>query len=265
MVPDLNSDIQLAIRLAQRGSNVAMEQFQAGQIGVSAKEDLSPISSADIATEKAMLEILTKHRPQDAVLSEESGMKGEGRRQWILDPIDGTRQYLLGLPNWATMVALQEDEEIIACAICAPALNQQWWATQGGGAWNNGHRIYVSDKSQLEDATMQHADLKAWDNFGGHSPLLELSSKCYQTMGVGTFWMHCLVAEGRADIALQPGPEIWDFAAPSLLVQEAGGRFSALDGKPEPEHGTGLSTNGLLHEQVLEVLSGFEIKKMEKE
>jgi len=254
------SDIDLAIRLAAEGSAVALKQFRNPGLETCTKSDLSPVSLADHKTEQAMIALLERERPDDALLTEESGAFGKGDREWIIDPIDGTRQYLLGLPYWATLVALRENDEIVVAAIDAPALGRRWSAAKGSGAWVDGtERIEVSNVSALEGATLQHSDLGAWEKAGGSEPLVALSRRCMQTMGVGVFWMHCLVAEGRSEIALQPGVKTWDMAAPSLVVEEAGGRFSSLHGLPGPEHGTGLSTNGLLHGSVLDILSGFDI------
>lgn len=257
MAANSNPDLDLAIRLADAADAVTTARFRASDLRVETKPDRTPVTEADLAAEAAMLEILKAERPDDAILSEEAGESGESSRRWILDPIDGTKQFLRGLPSWATLIALREGDETLVGVVSAPALGRRWWAVKGDGAFtDSGERIQVSAVSDLSDAMLMHAELSAWQEVPcGPEGLEALAGRCWQSRGYGDFWIHCLVAEGAADIAVEPGPSLWDLAAPALIVEEAGGRFSGLDGTPGPGNGSALATNGLLHDAVVELLS----------
>lgn len=250
------ADLELALELADAADAVTTARFLDRALRVETKPDRTPVTEADLAAEAAMLEVLAARRPTDSVLSEEAGATGDSSRQWVLDPIDGTKQFLRGLPSWATLIALRDNAETVVAVVSAPALGRRWWATRGGGAFSDrGARLQVSGIGSLGDAVLMHAELSAWDATGGPEPLVALARDCWQSRGYGDFWIHCLVAEGAADIAAEPGPSLWDLAAPALLVEEAGGRFSSLDGRPGPENGSALSTNGRLHEAALAALN----------
>lgn len=257
MAANSNPDLGLAIRLADAADAVTTARFRASDLRVETKPDRTPVTEADLAAEAAMLEILKAERPDDAILSEEAGESGESSRRWILDPIDGTKQFLRGLPSWATLIALREGDETLVGVVSAPALGRRWWAVKGDGAFtDSGERIQVSAVSDLSDAMLMHAELSAWQEVPcGPEGLEALAGRCWQSRGYGDFWIHCLVAEGAADIAVEPGPSLWDLAAPALIVEEAGGRFSGLDGTSGPGNGSALATNGLLHDAVVELLS----------
>jgi len=250
------NDLELALRLADAADAQTSARFQQSGLSIETKPDRTPVTEADLAAEAAMLKLLAAERPADAILSEEAGVSGTGPRQWVLDPVDGTKQFLRGLPSWATLVALREDDQTVVAVVSAPALGRRWWATAGGGAWSDrGKRLRVSSVTELDDAVLLHAELSAWDSIGGPEPLLALSRQCWQSRGYGDFWIHCLVAEGAADIAAEPGPSLWDLAAPALIVEEAGGRFTSLNGQSGPAGGSGLSTNSALHESALSALA----------
>lgn len=257
MPASLNEDLELATRLADAADAVTTARFRATDLRVETKPDRTPVTEADLAAEAAMLEILEVERPSDSVLSEEAGESGDGPRRWILDPIDGTKQFLRGLPSWATLIALQENGETVVGLVSAPALGRRWWAVKGEGAFaDSGDRLQVSGVSDIGDAMLLHAELSAWQEVAcGPEGLEALANRCWQSRGYGDFWIHCLVAEGAADIAVEPGPSLWDLAAPALIVEEAGGQFSALDGTPGPGNGSALSSNGLLHTQVVDLLA----------
>lgn len=257
MSANSNEDLALAVRLADAADDVTKAHFRSSELRVETKPDLTPVTEADLAAESAMLEILAAERPDDAILSEEAGESGESSRRWILDPIDGTKQFLRGLPSWATLIALREGDDTVVGLVSAPALGRRWWAVKGEGAFTDaGERIAVSQISSLNDAMLMHAELSAWQDVPcGPEGLEALASRCWQSRGYGDFWIHCLVAEGSAEIAVEPGPSLWDLAAPALIVEEAGGSFSAIDGTAGPGNGSALSSNGLLHDQVVELLS----------
>ncbi len=255
-VSDLPADLALALRLADVADSETLSRFLGRDLRVETKPDRTPVTEADLAAEAAMLALLANERPGDSILSEEAGASGSGERQWVLDPVDGTKQFLRGLPSWATLIALRESGETTVAVVSAPALRRRWWASRGGGSFaDRGERLKVSAVSELADSVLLHAELSAWESVGGPQPLVALANECWQSRGYGDFWIHCLVAEGAAEIAAEPGPSLWDLAAPALIVEEAGGRFTSLTGSPGPEGGSALSTNGLLHEVALAALA----------
>lgn len=264
--PPESPDLALAFRMADAADAVALPRFRARDLRVDTKPDRTPVTDADHRAEAAMLALLASERPGDAILAEESGeAPGETGRQWIVDPIDGTRQFLRGVPVWASLVALREAGELRVAVVSAPALGRRWWATSGGGAFvreapaaGAARRLEVSAVDAVKDAYLAHAEPAAWREHGGDAALqrfVALALRCWQARGFGDFWAHMLVAEGAADVAVEPGPTLWDLAAPALIVAEAGGRFSSLEGDPEPDRGSGLSTNGRLHQAVLAALA----------
>ncbi|MEA2210229.1 MAG: histidinol-phosphatase, partial [Solirubrobacteraceae bacterium] len=216
---------------------------------------------ADRAVERAVREHLATTRPGDAVVGEEYGVSaGAGSaRRWIVDPIDGTKSYVRGVPVWATLVALEEDGELSVGVVSAPALNRRWWAARGTGAWarENGvtRSLRVSRIRDLSAAQLCFSDYDSWQGEGRLDGLLELSARCWRTRGYGDFWQHMLVAEGAAEIAVDPGVSVWDLAAVLIVVREAGGRLTDLEGAERADGGDGVSTNGLLHAEVLAALS----------
>lgn len=255
---DFADDLRIALKLADAADAQTKARFRSDGLHVRQKPDSTPVTEADLAAERAMLDLLEAERPGEAVLSEEAGEIGSGERRWVLDPIDGTKQFLRGLPSWATLVALRDGDETVVAVVSAPALGRRWWATKGGGAFRDtGDELCVSRVERLEDAVLMHAELAAWDSVGGAARLIDLARRCWQTRAYGDFWGHCLVAEGVADICVEPGPSLWDLAAPALIVEEAGGAFTAIDGTPGPGNGSGLATNKRLHDQVVKALASI--------
>jgi histidinol-phosphatase len=191
------------------------------------------------------------------VLGEEFGTEGTSSRRWIVDPIDGTANYVRGNPIWATLIALEEADELRVGVVSAPALGMRWWAARGEGAFastpsTEHHVIHVSDVSDIGEAQLCYSDIASWDEYRGSSEeFLELGRRVWRTRGIGDFWQHMLVAEGAADIATEPIVNLWDLAAVLVIVEEAGGRFTDLDGNRTAAGGTALSTNGRLHDEVL--------------
>ncbi len=267
MTPD--PDLALALRMADAADAVTLPRFRARDLRVETKPDATPVTDADRDAEAAMLALLAAEHPGDAILAEESGAApGETGREWIVDPIDGTRQFLRGIPTWGSLVALRAGGETTTAVVSAPALGRRWWAVRGAGAFAAEaaeiatvaapRRLGVSDVETIEDAFLTHAEPAAWRAWGGEEAVarfVAFALRCAQARGFGDFWAHMLVAEGAADVALEPGPTLWDLAAPALIVAEAGGRFSSLEGDPDPGRGSGVSTNGRLHEPVLAALA----------
>jgi histidinol-phosphatase len=221
----VSADLEFALSLAADADEIALSRFRASDLRVETKPDLTPVSEADRAVEERLRQRIAAERPGERVLGEELGADdGEGPR-WIVDPIDGTRNYTRGIPVWATLIAFDDRVAVVS----APALGRRWWATRGGGAFADGAPIRVSAIDRLEDATV----LVALDQ-----PTAPRAFAAWHLRGLGDFWAHMLVAEGAAEVAVDaPRLAIWDTAAVAVIVEEAGGRF---DGR--------ISSNGLLHD-----------------
>jgi histidinol-phosphatase len=231
-----------------------MRHFRSLGLRVETKPDMSPVSNADRETEAALRSGIAAARPGDAVVGEEMGAAGGGPRRWILDPIDGTRNYVRGLPVFATLVALEVDGELAVGVVSAPALGARWWARRGSGAFSRDGRLEVSAVASLADATVGHAHLDTWRDRGRTDSLLALVDASYQARGVGDFWQHMLVAQGGLDAAVEPQVALWDLAALQVIVEEAGGRFTDLAGARGAAGGDVLSSNGRVHDEVLGVV-----------
>jgi histidinol-phosphatase len=233
---------------------VTLRRFRAHDLQVETKPDLTPVSEADTAAEQLIRDRIIAARPGDAVLGEEFGVEGSSNRRWIIDPIDGTKNYVRGIPVWATLLALEEDGEMRVGVCSAPALGHTWWAVRGGGAFADGSPIGVSKIRALEDAQLCYSDFKWWEEYGLQSEFDALATRVWRTRGFGDFWSHILVAEGAADIAAEPVVTLWDLAPLLVIVEEAGGRFTDLAGNHTADGGSAVSTNGLLHDDVLAAL-----------
>jgi histidinol-phosphatase len=242
----VTDDLELALALADEADAIALDRFRAADLLVETKPDLTPVTEADRAVEAAIVVRLARERGGDAVLGEEHGPRGQGRRRWIVDPIDGTRNYSRGVPVWATLVALEIDGALELGVVSAPALGRRWWAARGLGAFADGAAIRVSRVGRVEDAVL---------SFALERSLPELARRCWHPRAYGDFWAHMLVAEGAVDGAIDAvGVDLWDLAAVQVVVEEAGGRFSDAAGVARADGGTGISSNGLLHEELLAAL-----------
>jgi histidinol-phosphatase len=262
-IPAPDYDLSLALALADAADAVSLPRFGSLGLRVETKPDHTPVSDADTGTERAIRSLLERRRPHDAVVGEEFGESGgAGPRRWIIDPIDGTKNYVRGVPVWATLIALMEADEVYVGVVSAPALGRRWWASRGQGAWSSvfggePRHLHVSGVTALADASIAYSSLHGWDQApGGREGLLALERQVWRTRGYGDFWQHAMVAEGAVDAAAEPEVSLWDLAAVAVLVEEAGGRFTDLRGRRGPDGGSALSSNGLLHEPVLATLSG---------
>jgi histidinol-phosphatase len=251
---DLDADLTLALELADRADVLTMERFRALDLVVETKPDLSPVSEADRAVETRLRELVADARPGDAVLGEEYGESGTGDRQWIVDPIDGTKNYVRGAPAWATLIALRDRGEVVLGVASAPALGRRWWAARGRGAFADGQRITTSGVRELGDAHFSYSSLSGWEKLDRLDGFLDLTRRVWRTRGFGDFWSHVLVAEGVCDVAAEPEVSLWDLAALQVIVEEAGGRFTDLAGVARPDGGSAVSSNGHLHDEVLALL-----------
>ena len=256
-------DLGVAHVLADAADTVTLQRFRAQDLIVQTKPDLTPVTDADTAVEQAIRERLARARPRDAVLGEEFGASGDGgeaQRRWVIDPIDGTKNFVRGVPVWATLIALMEADQVVVGVVSAPALHRRWWATRGGGAWSgrsltSATACHVSKVAGLADASLSYSSLSGWKAQARLAGFLQLSERCWRTRAYGDFWSHMLVAEGAVDIAAEPEVSLWDLAALDVIVTEAGGRMSALDGRNGPAGGSAVTTNGLLHDEVLALLA----------
>ncbi len=255
-----DDDLRLAHVLADTADSITMSRFRALDLGVETKPDLTPVSDADKRVEEAIRSTLSRSRSRDAVLGEEMGTTGHGPRRWILDPIDGTKNFVRGVPVWATLIALMDGDEVVAGLVSAPALNRRWWACVGSGAYtgkslSSATRMSVSKVDRLSDASLSYSSLSGWHDLGREDAFLGLTRDVWRNRAYGDFWSYMLVAEGAVDIAAEPEVALYDLAAPSIVVTEAGGRFTDLDGTHGADGGSGVATNGLLHDEVVRRLA----------
>ncbi len=254
------SDLALAHALADAADAVTLARFRAHDLYVESKPDLTPVSDADRRVEQDLRALLASARPGDAVLGEEYGIDGGGSRRWVLDPIDGTKNFVRGVPVWATLIALQVEGEVTVGVVSAPALGRRWWAGRGLGAHagtslTHASPLHVSAVAALADASLSYSSLTGWEADGRLDGLLDLSRAVWRTRAFGDFWSHVLVAEGAVDISCEPEVSLWDLAALQVVVEEAGGRFTDLAGNARPDGGSVVCSNGLLHDEVLVALS----------
>ncbi|MDA8046996.1 MAG: histidinol-phosphatase [Actinomycetota bacterium] len=255
------TDLELALRLADRADAITVAAFPRPDLVVETKPDRTPVSEADRAVEEEIRAGLAELRPGDRVVGEELGDTGSGPRRWIIDPIDGTKNFVRRIPVWATLLALEIDGLMSVGVVSAPALGRRWWAARREGAWvreGSGppRRISVSKVDKLGDAHLSGAALSSWDDWGGPGVYVDLATRCYADRSFGDFWSHVLVAEGVCDIGLDPIVSLWDLAPLIVIVEEAGGRFTNFGGEARADGGSAISSNGLLHEEVRSVLTG---------
>ncbi len=262
--PGYADDLALALRLADAADAISLPRFGAADLRVDAKPDLTPVSDADLAVEAAIRDMLAGERPGDTVVGEEFGGDGStatGRR-WVIDPIDGTKNFVRGVPVWATLIALLDGDDIVVGVVSAPALSRRWWAAVGGAAWTRfadapPRRCAVSAVRTLSDASLSYSDLAEWQHSGRGAAFDIVLNECWRTRAYGDFYSYMLVAEGAVDIAAEPELSLWDVAALVPIVTAAGGRFTSIDGQPSGgTASSALATNGLLHEAMLARLEG---------
>jgi histidinol-phosphatase len=250
-------DLALAHVLADTADSISVARFRALDLRIDAKPDLTPVTDADLTVERAVRAVLARSRPRDGVLGEEFGTSvGSGSRQWVIDPIDGTKNYVRGVPVWATLIALLDGGQPVAGLVSAPALGRRWWGAVGHGAFTGKQRsaaspIRVSQVAKLADASFSYSSLAGWEERGLLDGFLDLSRAVWRTRAYGDFYSYMLLAEGAVDIAAEPEVSLWDLAALVPIITEAGGQFTSLMGDPGPGGGDAVATNGLLHETVL--------------
>ena len=253
-------DLALALALADRADALTTARFGALDLHVDTKPDLTPVTDADRAVETDLREARAQERPDDDVLGEEfGGTTTFSGRQWVIDPIDGTKNFVRGVPVWASLIALLEDGVPVAGAVSAPALQRRWWAARGQGAFlavagAPPRRLSVSSVADLGSASLSFSSLSGWAQHGLRERFIDLTDAVWRVRAFGDFLSYCLVAEGAVDIAAEPEVSVWDLAALDILVREAGGTLTGLDGTGGPHRGSAVATNGLLHHRVLDSL-----------
>jgi histidinol-phosphatase len=252
-------DLSLALTLADTADEIALARFGAADLVVEAKPDLTPVSDADRAVEQAIRARLAAERPADAVSGEEFGSTGAGSRRWVLDPIDGTKNYVRGVPVWATLIALLDGDDPVVGVVSAPALGRRWWAARGTGAWSTAlgaqpRRLAVSQVAELADASISYSSLGGWAAIERSAAFTHLLDRVWRSRAYGDFWSYMLVAEGAVDLAAEPELSLWDMAALAPIVTEAGGRFSDLEGVDGVLGTNAAASNGRLHDDLLAAL-----------
>jgi histidinol-phosphatase len=262
-MPNYADDLALAHMLADTADAISLNRFRSLNLEVTSKPDLTPVSDADTAVEKALRATLARTRPRDGVFGEEFGATdapaGPGQRRWVIDPIDGTKNYIRGVPIWATLIALMDGDRAVVGLVSAPALGRRWWAAIGHGAFAGRHTaaatpIHVSGVRRLADASFCYSSLPAWDETGRLPAMLDIMRRTWRSRAYGDFYGYMLVAEGAVDIMVEPELSLWDVAALVPIVTEAGGTFTDLNGHPGPAGGSAIATNGALHADVLDRL-----------
>jgi histidinol-phosphatase len=261
-----SAELAFALTLADRADATSLSRYHALDLEITTKPDNTPVTDADKAVERAIIDAIAAHYPTDGVVGEEFGSTGGKDRYWIIDPIDGTKNFLRGVPTWATLIALVENEKVVVSVVSSPALYRRWYAREGGGAYvlegsavsaanlqSASRKLSVSKVSAMSDASIAYSDFQGW---GARRQAFEkLLDSAWRSRGMGDFWSHMLVAEGAVDVAIEPSLALWDMAALDLIVREAGGRFSSLDGIDGPFGANAISSNGVLHEVILETLN----------
>ena len=258
---DLAQDLLLAHQLADAADSISRDRYQSLDLVIETKPDLTPVTDADKAVEKKIREILSTARPNDLIVGEEFGTPTlDGQNYyWVIDPIDGTKNFLRGIPTWATLIGLCNPQgEVVVGVVSAPALYRRWFGSLGSGAYvseNSGapKQIQVSKVRELKDASLSYSDLAGWE--ARKEAFVALQDRIWRTRGLGDFWSHMLVAEGAVDISVEPVLALWDMAALDIIVREAGGAFTNIVGAPGSHGGSAVASNGLLHNQFLAALN----------
>jgi histidinol-phosphatase len=246
-------DLAFAHVLADLADGVTMPRFRAADLRIDTKPDTTIVTDADRAAEEAMRQRIHRGRPGEGVVGEEGGADG-GDVRWVLDPIDGTQNFVRGVPVWGTLIALEREGEPVVAVVSAPALGHRWWATRGGGAFGDGETIRVSHIVRLEEASISVTNPSSMSRAGFESQYLGLSHRAWASRGFSDFWQYMLLAQGAVDVALDPVMNVWDYLPVQLIVEEAGGRCTDFAGEPPQHGGSFVATNGVLHDAVLAAL-----------
>lgn len=254
-----SEDLELAIKLANAADAISLARFRALDLNIETKPDRSPVTDADRAVELALKEILAAERPEDGIVGEEFGNSGSKTRKWIIDPIDGTANYMRGVPVWASLIALSIDGHAVVSVVSAPAMGKRWWAAPGIAKTSEidgtVRDLKVSNIADLEHASISYNNLQLWDSYGYLDRLINLSRQVWRTRAYGDFYSYMLLAEGSLDVVAEHDLKLYDIAALVPIVEQAGGTFTAIDGPLTEETSSVLATNGRLHDTVLDTLT----------
>jgi histidinol-phosphatase len=255
-----SDDLSLALALAGNADLISLDRFTALDLVVTTKPDRTPVTDADRAVERSIRAGILAARPGDSILGEEYGTEGDSSRQWIIDPIDGTANFLRGVPIWGTLISLAIDGVPVVGVVSAPALGKRWYAATGHGAFAQAHgeeprRLRVSAVGELADAAISYNSIQGWDGAGYLDELVELSRGVWRARSIGDMWAYMLLAEGSLDVVSEFDLKPYDMAALIPIIEEAGGRFTSVTGDPGPWHGNALASNGVLHDAVLQILA----------
>ena len=248
-----DEELEFAHELADLAGEIGLGYFR-GSFEVTIKPDRTPVTEADLSIESAIRDAVEQRYPGDSVLGEEGGLRGEGRRRWIVDPIDGTKNFADGVQIWSNLIALAVDDEPVLGVVNLPALGERYDASRGGGARMNGAPIHVSRADRVPRSFVVFAGMGDWLSGPYAAGVQQLVSDARRDRGFGDAWGHCLVARGSADVMIELELATWDFAALQVIVEEAGGRITQFDGAPLVHGGTVLTTNGSLHEEIVATL-----------
>ncbi|QUY61892.1 Histidinol-phosphatase [Gulosibacter molinativorax] len=268
LLHSITADLRLARQLADIADEISMDYFKRRDLGVYVKEDRTHVTDGDRAVEEAIRAKLAQERPSDSVYGEEFGTEGSSRRQWIIDPIDGTANFMRGVPIWATLISLVIDGRPEVGVVSAPALNRRWWGATGHGAYLDDdladsdtatdRRIQVSGVGRLEEGQFSYGSMQYWLQVGKLAPIVEFNERMWRSRAIGDFWPYMLVAEGSVEVACEIDLQPYDMAALVPIIEEAGGTFTSIDGKEGPWHGSVLATNGILHDEALAIFRAHE-------
>lgn len=258
--PTPSADLAFALELAELADSISLPRFRAADLRVETKPDRSFVTDADQAVEHALREHIERERPEDSFFGEESGAKDAGSRKWIIDPIDGTSNFLRGVPNWGALISLEVDGVPTVGVVSAPAFGARWWAELGGGAWGQAsgeapRRLRVSGVADLEHASLSFQSIKQWRLEGYLPALLALEERVWRDRAYGDLWSYMLLAEGLLDVVAEFDVKAYDLAALVPIVREAGGTFTDIDGNESAWNGSSLATNGHLHQNVIDTIA----------
>lgn len=254
--PDLSADLAFAHELADIAAEVTLSLF-GHRLPVELKDDETPVTEVDRRAERAIRAGIAARFPGDGVLGEEEGLQeGANGRRWVIDPVDGTKLYAEGIPLWTTLIALEIDGASVLGVADAPAIGDRYHAVKGKGAWRGTRRLRVSDVGSLAESFLAHSGIEEWIAGGNGATLLRVAGRARRTRGLSDAWAHLLVAQGSVEVLLEHEPcQAWDWAATSLIVEEAGGRVSTLGGSSPTAGESLLVSNGVVHREVVDVLA----------
>jgi len=248
------ADMRLALEAADAADAVTLDLYRSSDLRIETKSDMTPVTEADQAAERAIRRVLETARPEDAIAGEEYGETGSAHRRWIIDPIDATVNYMRGVPVWATLIALEDSDGIAIGVVSSPALGHRWWAGRGLGAFRNATPMRVSKVDALDEATLSFNSIVTHEQHGFGEQVTALSHMCGRTRGYGDFLSFMLLADGAVDVVTEPIAKEWDLAPLDVIVTEAGGTFTDFRGERTVRGGNAIATNGLLHDEVLAIM-----------